>query len=70
MLITALVTSLISHSANFCTSIFLNFIFVLAVLGLRCCSDFSLVAASRGDSLVVLHKLLTVVASLLVEQGL
>ena len=49
-----------------------NFIFYLflAVLGLHCCAGFSLVAASRGYSLVTAHKLLIVVASLVVEHGL
>ena len=40
------------------------------MLGLRCCLGFSLVAASRGYSLVVVHGLLTVVASLVREYGL
>ena len=34
------------------------------VLGLCCCSDFSLVAASRGSSPVVVHSFLILVASL------
>ena len=41
----------------------------LAVLGLDCCTDFSLVALSRGYSLVVVCRLLVAVTSL-VEQGL
>ena len=49
------------------SSFFFNFyIFTylfLAVLGLRCCRDFSLVVASGGYSLVALPKLLIVVAS-------
>ena len=49
------------------SSFFLNFyIFTylfLAVLGLRCCRDFSLVVASGGYSLAALPKLLIVVAS-------
>ena len=36
---------------------------VLAVLGLLCCAGLSLVVASRGLSLVVMHKLFIVVAS-------
>ena len=40
------------------------------MLGLHCCAGFSLVAASRGYSLVTVHKLLIVVASLVVEPGL
>ena len=39
----------------------------LAVLGLRFCTGFSLVAVSRGYSLVAMHRLLIVVASLVVE---
>ena len=37
---------------------------VLAVLGLHCCADFSLVEASRGYSQAAVHGLLIVVASL------
>ena len=33
--------------------LFENFIYLLAVLGLHCCEDFSLVAASRGHSVIV-----------------
>ena len=40
--------------------------FFLAVLGLRCCVHFSLVAVSRVFSLAVVHELLTGVASLIV----
>ena len=39
-------------------------IFILAVLGLHCCVDFSLVAVSGDSSLVAVHGLLIVVASL------
>ena len=39
----------------------------LAVLGLHCCTGFSLVVVSRGYSLVAMHRLLIVVASLVVE---
>jgi len=42
----------------------------LAVLGLHCCTNFSLVAVSRGYSLVAVHGLLIVVASLVAEHGL
>ena len=41
----------------------------LAVLGLCCCVGFFLVAASRACSLVAVHRLLTAVASLTVEQA-
>ena len=41
----------------------------LAVLGLRSCSGFSLVVASRGYSLVVVHQSLTVVASFVKAPG-
>ena len=46
-----------------------NLIYLLTVLGLRCCSGFSLVAVSRGYSLVAVHGLLIEVASLVVEHG-
>ena len=42
----------------------------LAVLGLRCCSGFSLVVVSRSYSLAAMCQLLIVVASLVVEHGL
>ena len=42
----------------------------LAVLGLRCCSGFSLVAASRGYTLVAAWGFLPAVASPCVEHGL
>ena len=45
----------------------------LAVLGLHCCTGFSLVAGSRSYSLVVVCRFLIAVASLVVEhriQGL
>ena len=45
-------------------------LFVLAVLGLCCCVGFSLVAASSGSSLVVVHGLFIAVASLIVQHGL
>ena len=38
------------------------------MLGLRCCTGFSLVVASRGYSLVAVCRFLTVVASLDMEQ--
>ena len=37
------------------------------MLGLPCCTGFSLVVASRGYSLVAVHRLLIVVASRVVE---
>ena len=40
------------------------------MLGLYCCSDFSLVAQSRGYSLVVVCGLFIVVASLVAEHRL
>ena len=39
-------------------------LYVLAVLGLCCCTDFPLVVVSRGYSPVAVHMLLTVMASL------
>ena len=47
-----------------------NLIYLLTVLGLRCCSGFSLVAVSRGYSLVVVRGLLTEGASLAAEHSL
>ena len=43
---------------------------LLAVLGLCCCLDFSLVARNRASSLGVVHRLLIAVASLVAEHGL
>ena len=40
------------------------------MLCLHCCSGFSLVAASRGYSLIEVHGLLIVVAALVAEPGL
>ena len=42
----------------------------MAMLTLHCCLGSSLVATSRGYSLVAMHKFITEVASLVVEQGL
>ena len=50
--------------------VYFPFYLLLAVLCLHCCVGFSLVAASGGYSLVVLHGLLIVVASLVGEHGL
>ena len=41
---------------------------LLAVLGLRCCTGFSLVVASGGCSVVAMRRLLIAVASVVVEQ--
>ena len=51
---------------------FLSFflIFILAMLSHHCSNSFSLVVASRGYSLVPVHGLLIVVASLVSEHGL
>ena len=40
------------------------------MLGLHCSEGFSLDAASRGYALVEVHRLLTVLASLVAGQGL
>ena len=48
----------------------LFFFFFVAVLGLSCCAELSLVGTSRGYSLVVAHGLLIAVASLVAEHGL
>ena len=47
--------------------IFKNNYLLLAVLGLHCFEGFSLIAVSGGYSLVAVHRLLTVVASLVTE---
>ena len=44
-----------------------SFVFFLAVLGLGCCSGFSLLVESRGFSLVAVLRLLIVMASLVAE---
>ena len=49
---------------------FIIYLLFLAVLDLRCYMWLSLVAASRGYSLVVVRGLLIVVASLVVEHRL
>ena len=56
-------------SQPFSLSLFFNnFIYLfLAVLGLPCCEDLSLVVESGGYSLVALHKLLMAAASLVAE---
>ena len=46
------------------------FILFLTVLGLHCCSGFSLVVVSRAYSLVAVHGFPTAVASLVAEHGL
>ena len=56
----------------FCSN--LSFLYIilfvyLAMLGLHCCVDFSLVVASKGYSLVVVHELIAV-ASFVVEHRL
>ena len=60
---------LFSHLDIFLKIIFLFSLF-LAMLGLHCCTDFSLVAASRGYSLGVVSRLLIALASLVKEHGL
>ena len=60
----------IPSSSGLC---FYNFVFLSlfwVVLCLHCCMGFSLPAASRGYSLVAVHRLLTAVASLVVEHRL
>ena len=42
----------------------------LAVLGLCCCTGFSLVASSGGYSLVSVHRLFILISVLVVEHGL
>ena len=47
-----------------------SFILFLAVWGLRCCVGFSLLEATGGYSLVVVHGLLITLVSLVAEHGL
>ena len=47
-----------------------SFNLLMAMLGLHCCLGFSIVAASRGYSLVAAHGLLIATASLVAEHGL
>ena len=42
----------------------------LALLGLYCCVGFSLAIAKRGYSLIIMHRPLFVMASLVAEHGL
>ena len=58
-----------AKSASFKKITILFIYLFLAVLGLHCCSGFSLVT-SRGYSLVAVHGLLIVVASLAAEYKL
>ena len=53
-----------------CMFFFFFNIYLLAVLGLHCYTGFSLVAETRGYSLVALHGLPVAVASLVAEHGL
>ena len=46
------------------------YLFILTVLGLRCCLGFSLVVAIRGYSVVGVLGLVIAVASFVVEHGL
>ena len=48
---------------------FYNFYLFLAVLVLRFCEGFSLAVVSGGYSLIVVHRLLVAVTSLVVEHG-
>ena len=43
---------------------------LMTVLGLHCCTGFTLVAASRGYSLVAVCRLLSAMTSLVTEHGL
>ena len=55
----------------FLVCFFILFLFIyMAVLGFHCCKGLSVVAVSRGDSLIVVRGLLTAVASLVAEHVL
>ena len=62
----------ISFGFGFLWGFFVFFfnIYLLAVLGLHCYSGFSLVAETKGYSLVALHGLPIAMASLIAEHGL
>ena len=66
--------SFLIHSSNFWIQFFFKFLFsyfyIFAVFGLHCCGEFSLAAVIRGYSLLVVHRLLIAVPSLVVEHGL
>ena len=49
---------------------FTSLVYFLTVLGLCCCADLSMVAASGVYSLVAMPRLLTVVASLVMKHSL
>ena len=67
--LTLVALSHFSSTENFFPIILSIYLF-LAVLGLSCCMGLSLAAVSRGYSLVALHRLLTVVASVISEHRL
>ena len=64
--------SSVSDTFNICSALFYirQSFFFLALLGLRCCTGFPLIAASGGYSLVAVCGLLIVVASIVAEHGL
>ena len=49
---------------------FLNFIYYFGCEGPSLCTSFSLAVASKGSSLVVVHRLLIAMGSLVVNLGL
>lgn len=61
---------MIDNSSILNFSSFLKFYLFSVVLGLHCCAVFSLVAKSRGYSLVMACGLLTAVAPLVAEHRL
>ena len=58
------------HFIALCSGLDELFYLFLAVLGLHYCVDFSLVVVSGSCSLVVMHRLLLAMASLVVQHGL
>ena len=58
------------QSISLSLSLFLKLYLFLAVLGLHCCADFSLVAVSRRYSLVAMRGFLLAVASLVAKDRL
>ena len=57
------------HNSGF-VCFLIPYLFILVVLDVPVCLGFSLVAASGGYSLVLVHRLLIAVAALITEHGL
>ena len=64
----------LSHQGSPCVCMYTHthtcMVVYLALLGLRCCTGFSLAEVSRDPSLVVVHRLPFAAAAFVVESGL